>query len=108
MKLAVVGSPLVGNEVLETPEEVVPLSLFYELSQLDGVVLLPVGSKGILHELKNMVDDDSLIGDNVKTEVDIMKTAGPSTCVLIAFHPELESFLIEKCGKLYHSIEIAF
>lgn len=108
MKLAVIGSPLVGNEVLETPEDVVPLSLFYDVSRLEQVVLLPVGSKGIFRELKNLLGDDSLDMDQVKTEVDIEKTAGPSTCVLVAFHPELESLLVEKCGRLYHSIEIGF
>ncbi|WP_338471481.1 ATP-binding protein [Niallia sp. XMNu-256] len=105
-KLAVIGLPLVGNEVLETPENIVPLSLFYELSQLDDVVLLPVGSKGILYELKNMLDDNDLAADQLKCDMDVEKTGGPSTCVLIAFRPELESLLMEMCEELYHSIEI--
>ena len=108
MKLAVIGSPLVGNEVLELPSDVIPLSLFYELCQLDDVVLLPVGSKGILQELKNMLDDDALVADCLKCDVDVEKSGGPSTSVLMAFNPKLESFLVEKCGSLYHSIEVVF
>ena len=104
-KLAVVGSPLVGNEVIETPEDVVPLSLFYDLYKLDDVVLLPVGSKGILQELKNMLDNNDLMSDGLMCDVDIEKSGGPSTCVIIAFRPELELFLVKMCGRLYHSIE---
>ncbi len=104
-KLAVIGSPLVGNEVLEAPEDVVPLSLFYDLCKLDDVVLLPVGSKGILHELKNMLDNNALMSDGLICDVDIEKSGGPSTCVIIAFRRELESLLVKMCGGLYHSIQ---
>ncbi|WP_428910550.1 ATP-binding protein [Niallia sp. Krafla_26] len=108
MKLAVIGSPLVGDEVLDYPEEVVPLSLYYELCQLEGVVLLPVGSKGILRELRNMLDENSLVEDSLRCVVDVVKTGGPSTCVIMAFNAELEPYLIEKCRNLYHSIEVTF
>ena len=52
MEFAVIGSPLVGEEVLNKVGEVLPLSLFQLLCRLDHVVILPVGSKGVLHELK--------------------------------------------------------
>ena len=103
-KMAVIGSPLVGNEVLEQEKDVIPLSLFHELCQLEDVVIVPVGSKGILYELKNMLNDPSIVGDRLICDVDVMKTAGPATCVLITFKPDLEPLLQEKYGHLYHSI----
>ncbi len=105
-KVAVIGSPLVGNEVLEQENDVIPLSLFQELCQLEDVVIVPVGSKGILYELKNMLDDPSIVGDSLICDVDVSKTAGPATCVLIAFKSDLEPVIQEKCGHLYHSVSM--
>jgi hypothetical protein len=103
-KLAVIGSPLVGNEVLELEKDVIPLSLFYELCQLDHVMIVPIGSKGILYEVRNMLDDPSIVADSLICDVDVIKTAGPATCILIAFKAELEPLLQQKCGHFYHSI----
>ena len=103
-KVAVIGTPLIGNEVIEQEKDVIPLSLFHELCALDDVVMVPVGSKGILYELKNMLDDPSIVADSLICDVDVSKTAGPATCVLIAFKSELESLLQERCEHLYHSI----
>ena len=72
-KVAVIGSPLVGNEVLEQEKDVIPLSLFHELCQLEDVVIVPVGSKGILYELKNMLDDPSIVGDSLICDVDVIR-----------------------------------
>jgi hypothetical protein len=105
-KVAVIGSPLVGDEVLEQKNDVIPLSLFQELCELEDVVIVPVGSKGILYELKNMLDEPSIVGDSLMCDVDVSKTAGPATCVLIAFKPELEPVIQEKCGYLYHSVSM--
>jgi hypothetical protein len=103
-KVAVIGSPLVGNEVLEQEKDVIPLSLFHELCQLEDAVIIPVGSKGILYELKNMLDDPSIVEDSLICDVDVNKTAGPATCVLISFNQDLEPLLQAKCGHLYHSV----
>lgn len=103
-KVAVIGSPLVGNEVIEQEKDVIPLSLFHELCELEDVVIVPVGSKGILYELKNMLDEPSIVGDSLICDVDVSKTAGPATCVLIAFKPDLEPVIQEKCRHLYHSV----
>ena len=105
-KVAVIGSPLVGNEVLEQEKDVIPLSLFQELCQLEDVVIVPVGSKGVLYELKNMLDDPSIVGGSLICDVDVNKTAGPATCVLIAFKSDLEPVIQEKCGHLYHSVSM--
>jgi hypothetical protein len=103
MKLAVIGSPLVGNEVLEREHEVLPLSLFQELCQLQDVVLLPVGSKGILHELRVLLYDKVPI-HQVDCDVDLDKSSGPATCCLVAYDSSLEQHLQDKCGQLFHRI----
>ena len=80
MKCAVIGSPLVGEkEVLNKDREVLPLSLFQELCQLGDVVILPVGSKGVFHELKVMLGEEELSASSFTCEVDLTKTSGPST-----------------------------
>src|SRR5699024_534340 len=51
---AVIGKPLVGNEVLERPDEVAPLWLFQRLCQLKLVkAILPAGSKGVAAAWRN-------------------------------------------------------
>ena len=104
MKFAVIGSPLVGEEVVNQESEVLPLSLFQSLCQLEDVVILPVGSKGVLHELEVMLGEKGLSDSTIKCEVDLRKTSGPSTCILIAFPPALESTIQKKASKLYHPI----
>jgi hypothetical protein len=92
--------------VLEQENDVIPLSLFQELCELEDVVIVPVGSKGILYELKNMLDEPSIVGDSLMCDVDVSKTAGPATCVLISFKPDLEPLLQGKCEHLYHPINM--
>jgi hypothetical protein len=104
MEFAVIGSPLVGEEVLNKVGEVLPLSLFQLLCRLDHVVILPVGSKGVLHELKVMLGEGGLSDSSITCEVDLLKTSGPSTCILIAFPPALESTIRKQASKLYHPL----
>ena len=103
MKLAVIGSPLVGNEVLEREHEVLSLSLFQELCQLQDVVLLPVGSKGILHELRVLLNYEFPI-HQINCDVDLDKSSGPATCCLVAYDSSLDQLLQDKCGQLFHQI----
>jgi hypothetical protein len=104
MKFAVIGSPLVGEEVLDKESEVLSLSLFQEICQLEHVVILPVGSKGILHELKIMLGDEDRSEAEIKCEVDLHKTSGPSTCILVAFPHELEPTIQKKTTHHYHPL----
>jgi hypothetical protein len=104
MEFAVIGSPLVGEEVLNKVGEVLPLSLFQLLCRLDHVVILPVGSKGVLHELKVMLGEEGHSDSSITCEVDLLKTSGPSTCILIAFPPALESTIRKQASKLYHPL----
>lgn len=105
-KFAVIGSPLVGEEVLTENQQVIPLPLFQELCSLEGAVILPVGSKGILHELRTMLGIAGITEDKVICELDVQKSSGPSTCTLIAFPLELEEKVKNLSGHLYHPLVI--
>ncbi len=107
VSVGLVGLPLLGDEVVLQPENVAPLSLFRRLSAIRGAVLWPVGSKGVLHELKRMirelnlpVHDGSFPGKSVLPDgVDGHKSGGPGTCFLIAYLPEREESILEMCGS---------
>ena len=106
LRVAVIGLPLVGNEVIEQKDDVAPLSIFQEVSMIQGALIWPVGSKGILYELNQMFPHEELLQELIETTVDILKSAGPSTCFLVAVHPEHEVTLQNITGSLYHSLQI--
>ncbi|MEH7503653.1 ATP-binding protein [Neobacillus drentensis] len=106
MKFAVVGIPLVGNEVIEQNDQVAPLSIFQEVSLIQGAMLWPVGSKGILYELNQMIPNEELSEEMVVTTVDILKSAGPSTCFIAVVQPDQEETLRKITGSLYQSLQI--
>ncbi len=103
-KVAVIGLPLVGNEVIEQEAEVAPLRLVKELSQLDDAALLPVGSKGILYELNRLFSNRTFLKSEVNSVVNLEKTSGPSTCFLIAFPVDKEHKVKELSGYYYHEL----
>ncbi|MCM3600738.1 ATP-binding protein [Robertmurraya korlensis] len=105
-KVAVIGLPLVGNEVIEQEAEVAPLRLVKELSKLDDAVLLPVGSKGILYKLNRLFSNRNFLKNEVTSVMNIEKTSGPSTCFLIAFPAHKGPMVKELSGHYYH--ELAF
>lgn len=76
------GAPLVGQEVLDFAEQVASLRLIRQALD-QGVVsrIWPVGSSGILKEVRKMTGDVEIV---VETPLDAVKTAGPSTVVLLA------------------------
>lgn len=76
------GTPLIGNEVIERKEEVASLLLLKD-AMVGGIVqqIWPVGSSGILQEVRQMTGD---VAAQVTTELDSTKPAGPATVVLVA------------------------
>lgn len=106
VSVGLVGLPLLGHEVLSRSEDIAPLSLFHRLSAIHDVVLWPVGSKGVLHELKRMIHElnlpvhaGSLPGKSfLPAEVDGYKSGGPGTCFLIAYLPEREQYILDMAG----------
>ena len=76
------GSPLVGNEVRDRADEIASVSLIYEAMKC-GIVhrVWPVGSSGILEEVRLMI---GMKDARIETVLDSLKSAGPSTVVLLA------------------------
>ncbi|MDF2788993.1 MAG: hypothetical protein K0S80_2091 [Neobacillus sp.] len=105
-KFAVIGSPLVGNEVIDNKDQVVPLSVFLEVTKIREILVWPVGSKGILYELNQMFTNIEFTKDMLNTNLDVLKSSGPSTCFIIAFEQDQEEALKKIANAFYHSITI--
>jgi hypothetical protein len=100
---AVIGSPLTGDQVLENMELAAPLSLFTKCCRHSAILdLIPVGSKGILEELRVLTGDASLTGRNVECHLEILVSGGPSTCFLVKFRKEDEDKIRALTGCYYH------
>lgn len=90
------GKPLVGEEVLRFAKEAASISAVRRLLTQPGVhEILPVGSKGIHYELQQLAQ---LAGvrfemlDSAHT-LDLQKSAGPATCLLVSVEGECQGFL---------------
>lgn len=99
-RLALIGLPLVGNEVIEYPEQVAPLSLFYELSKLEDLILWPVGSKGVGHEIERIRPEG--FKPIFSKEVDLYKSGGPSTSFLVGYPLHKEKEILHMSGSHFH------
>ncbi|KOS68610.1 hypothetical protein AEA09_08660 [Lysinibacillus contaminans] len=80
------GLPLVGNEVLEQPENVAQLQPIFDAWQEEIVQQVwPVGSKGLQVEFSRLFGDEK-----VESSLDVGKTAGPCAVIILGVHPEKE------------------
>ena len=79
------GTPLVGNEVTEHANKIATLRKIREAMDT-GIVkrLWPVGSRGILAEVKEMMQKDNL---SVESIINLEKSAGPATVVIVGVPP---------------------
>ncbi|WP_226654725.1 ATP-binding protein [Pseudalkalibacillus hwajinpoensis] len=106
-KFAVIGKPLVGEEVVNEEVAIAPLELFRWMSEQMGVQsVLPVGSKGILYELNELVDGVEVEECKVRAELDLYKSSGPSTCFIVAYDRVVEEQLLERAGPHFNRVEI--
>ena len=83
---AVVGLPKLGNEVLDHEGSIMDIHKLLELKEKDYIKeILPVGSKGILYEVEEMARTNK-IGFSLEDKqlIDLKKSAGPSTCVIVS------------------------
>lgn len=93
----VVGLPKVGDEVLADKDSIMDVEKLMKLKEKNYIKeILPVGSKGILYELEQMAETNNirLSLEDMKT-IDLSKSAGPSTCVIIS----MEESKYEKLKK---------
>ena len=102
-----VGLPLVGAEVLEsgrlTPT---PADIRSLMQKPDVHAVIPVGSKGVANEARVLASESGrkvTLYEN--TSIDLYKSAGPSTCVVVAaqagtrpFGPDLP---VTQIGTVY-------
>ncbi|RFU62393.1 ATP-binding protein [Peribacillus glennii] len=102
MKFAVIGKPLVGQEVGEQPESIAPLSVYKRLCELGGITVLPVGSKGIAYELGQLVP--GIKSKCFAADLDVHKSSGPSTCFIISYPAAKEVMIQELTGPLFHGV----
>ncbi|NLU09881.1 MAG: alpha-ribazole kinase [Tepidanaerobacter acetatoxydans] len=90
-KLYCVGVPKVGNEIYLDDTEIATSLLVKELLKVPDIHdIIPVGSKGIKGEAQMLAAFLGLKLDwRPNLPIDIQKTAGPSTCVLVTSPVEL-------------------
>lgn len=101
-EIAVIGSPLVGEEVVERGTEAAPLKLFQEINSLEDIETLPVGSKGIIEELNSLFLNKVFTNSDFNTDLDLHKSSGPSTC-FIAVYPQGKTKEIRRlAGSYFH------
>ena len=93
------GQPFVGNDVLENSKTIADLKKVKQAME-DGWVtkIWPVGSKGIQAEARIMLANDKLL---VHSDVDVEKSAGPSTVVLLGIPQQF----IEQ-ARLHFGVEL--
>ena len=95
-RLAIIGLPLVGNEVIEQASEVAPLALFKELADLEDVHLIrPISSKGIEHEVNKQLSHHNI---TYRANLDAKKSSGPATCFMIVYDKKINQMIEEKAG----------
>lgn len=105
-RIAVIGKPLVGDEVMENEAEAVPLVVFQQLCALEDVTLLPVGSKGIYFELNELFSNRTFKGAEIISDLDIHKSSGPSTCVLAVFNKKKKRDIMTLTGSYFYEIDV--
>ena len=106
-KFAVIGEPLVGDEVWKRKERVLPLSLFRELLRQTYIYeIVPIGSKGIYYELQQLLHDNGLSASSCSCALPLSASSGPATSVLISYQPHMEEEIKKIVNDLFFSIEL--
>jgi hypothetical protein len=101
---ALIGTPLSGDEVLEHGLSVAPLSLFNKCIHHPSIIdILPVGSKGVRHELSLLTGKLLGTGD-VDSFHDLDKSSGPATSFIITYKAEEETAIKKLTEGFYQSI----
>ncbi|WP_106496490.1 ATP-binding protein [Lentibacillus sp. Marseille-P4043] len=104
VSVAVIGSPLVGEEVIQQKEAVAPLNLFQWYCEHNSVLsVVPVGSKGILYELKQLFPNSSL---HFSSDLDLKKSSGPATCFIAVYKKDEHQTIKSKAVQLFHRVAV--
>ena len=81
----IIGKPLVGYEVVNNPDKVLDISDYEKIRKYSYIKeMIPVGSKGIEHEINEICKYSNLsFKYNKQLETDINKSAGPACCCVV-------------------------
>lgn len=105
---ALIGTPLVGDEVLKFQSCVAPLSLFKKCTLHPSITdILPVGSKGVRHEL-SVLTGMELRKEEVHSLQDLEKSSGPATSFIISYEAEDETVIREMTEGYYQSLQLYY
>lgn len=87
--LIAIGTPKVGLEVVNSKEPFI-IKMLNNISNMPGVnEMLPVGSRGINYEMGELCKSNGLDFRYIENvEIDVKKSAGPVTCILVSGHKE--------------------
>ncbi|WRP04784.1 ATP-binding protein [Rossellomorea aquimaris] len=103
---ALIGTPLVGNEVIKQHASIAPLSLFMNCVHHSSIVdIMPVGSKGVIHELSLLLGKP-LRRENVTSTHDLDKSSGPSTSFIISYRKAEERAVKDLTNDFFHSLDL--
>jgi len=98
----VIGKPLVGHEVIQEAQSVAKLNEIYNLFKLKiANQIWPVGSKGILSELKRI-----LPGRQFDCSLDLYTSGGPATSVIVGIPPQNLKQFQQQISTPYEEIQI--
>lgn len=101
--ILILGRASVGNEVIEYKSKLFDHILCKHLRQIKDIhEILPCGSKGILHEIKEI---EKTSGLNIEfysdINIDLVKSCGPATCAVITAKPEAVEEIIDNINIPY-------
>jgi hypothetical protein len=72
----------VGNEIINQENDIITLKEFESLLKHEDIsLIIPVGSSGINHRAKTILDRKF-----ISNRVDLNKSAGPSSCIIIEYN----------------------
>lgn len=99
------GAPLIGQEVIDHSKEVASIhKINVALKNQLVHKIWPVGSKGILHEIRNLLQDDDI---EIESPLNLTKAGGPSTVVLVYISKdrieEAQNFFGETLRDIKHN-----
>jgi len=94
------GLPLVGNEILAQPDDVAQLQPIFQAWK-EGIVqqVWPAGSKGLQAEFTRLFGEQQ-----VKSSLDVEKSAGPCAVVLLGIQPEKEQLAQKKFPRNFEKL----
>ena len=97
---AVIGMPLVGNEVVDNLDKMITLREIVELRDCKDVgTMLPIGSEGVNWEFGNNCGKQIL-----ECGLDVDKSGGPSTCIVVNYSDKVENKIKQMFVDKYHKI----